>query len=158
MEGLSMNESLSMVLAQAAGTTEGQAPAAAPAAPAAPAGDQGQPAAPQTTAPGGPEQPATEQKTKSLWDMGVPLLLMFVVLYFLMFRGPRKKQQQHKQMLENLKKNDRIRTIGGIIATVVDVRGDEVVVKIDEANNTKMHVIRNAIGEVLVEKDETAKS
>ena len=72
--------------------------------------------------------------------------LMFVVMYFLLFRGPRKKQQQHKQMVQTLQKNDRVRTIGGIIGTVVDIKGDEVTLKVDESTNTKIKIVSSAIG------------
>ena len=72
--------------------------------------------------------------------------LMIVVFYFLMFRGPKKKQQQHQKMVKGLKKNDRVRTIGGIIATVVDVKDDEITLKVDESNNTKIKVAPSAIG------------
>jgi len=72
--------------------------------------------------------------------------LMFVMMYFILFRGPRKKQQQHKQMVQTLTKNDKVRTIGGIIGTVVDVKGDEIVLKIDESNNTKVRLSASAIG------------
>jgi preprotein translocase subunit YajC len=74
------------------------------------------------------------------------LALMFVLMYMILFRGPRKKQQQHKQMIQSLAKNDRIQTIGGIIGTVVDIRDDEITLKIDESNNTKIRIIRSAIG------------
>lgn len=74
------------------------------------------------------------------------LALMFVLMYMILFRGPRKKQQQHKQMIQTLAKNDRIQTIGGIIGTVVDIRDDEITLKIDESNNTKIKIIRSAIG------------
>ena len=80
--------------------------------------------------------------------------MMFVVMYLLLFRGPRKKQQQHKQMVQSLEKNDRVRTIGGIIGTVVDVKGDEVTLKVDESNNTKIKVASSAIGKNL-SKDNT---
>jgi len=73
------------------------------------------------------------------------IALMFVVMYFLLFRGPRKKQQKHKQMVQSLKKNDRVRTIGGIIGTVVDIKDDEVTLKVDESNNTKIRVASTAI-------------
>jgi len=72
--------------------------------------------------------------------------LIFVVMYFLLFRGPRKKQQQHKQMLQSLQKNDRVRTIGGIVGTIVDVKGDEITLKVDESNNTKLKIASSAIG------------
>lgn len=76
----------------------------------------------------------------------LPFILIFVVMYLLLFRGPRKKQQQHRQMLQTLEKNDRVRTIGGIIGTVVDVKDDEITLKIDESNNTKIKIVPSAIG------------
>jgi len=52
-------------------------------------------------------------------------------------------------MVQNLKKNDKVRTIGGILGTIVDVRGDEVVLKVDESNNTKIRISTSAIGKNL---------
>ncbi len=78
-----------------------------------------------------------------------PLLmfgLMAIVMYLLLFRGPRKKQQKHKKMVQSLEKNDRVRTIGGILGTVVDINGDEITLKVDESNNTKIKVLSSAIG------------
>jgi len=77
------------------------------------------------------------------------LVLMFVVMYVILFRGPRKKQQQHRQMVQSLSKNDKVRTIGGIIGTVVEIKGDEIVLKVDESNNTKIRVSSAAIGKNL---------
>ena len=71
---------------------------------------------------------------------------MFVLMYVILFRGPRKKQQQHKQMVQTLAKNDKVRTIGGIIGTVVDIKDDEITLKVDESNNTKIKVLPSAIG------------
>ena len=79
----------------------------------------------------------------------LPLILIFVVIYMFMLRGPKKQQQKHKQMVQALAKNDRVRTIGGILGTVVDVRGDEITLKIDENNNTKIKVTTSAIGKNL---------
>ena len=76
----------------------------------------------------------------------LPLIFMFVIIYMLLFRGPRKKQQQHKQMVQALAKNDKVRTIGGIIGTVVDIKDDEITLKVDESNNTKIKVLPSAIG------------
>jgi len=78
--------------------------------------------------------------------------LMLVVMYFIMFRGPRKKQQQQKQMIMALKKNDRVQTIGGILGTVLEVSETEVVLKIDEANNTKLRVLPSAVSRVIEQK------
>lgn len=100
------------------------------------------------TSPGGPQD--VPQRSPS-W-LGNPIwfvLIMIVVMYFLMFRGPRKQQQQHKQMIQSLKKNDKVRTIGGIFGTIVDVRGDEIVLKVDESNNTKIRISTSAISKNL---------
>lgn len=79
---------------------------------------------------------------------------MFLVMYFFMIRPQKKRQKQQQQMQTSLQKNARIRTIGGIIGTVVDVRDDEVVIKIDEASNTKMRITRGAVGKVLTEEEQ----
>jgi preprotein translocase subunit YajC len=83
-----------------------------------------------------------------------PFIIILIIMYLFIFRGPKKKQKQHAQMVDSLKKNDRVRTIGGIFATVIDVRDKEVVIKIDESNNTKMRVSPGAIASVITdEKD-----
>jgi preprotein translocase subunit YajC len=74
---------------------------------------------------------------------------IFVVMYFILFREPRKRQRQQQQMIQSIKKNDKVRTVGGIIGTVVDVKDDEIVLKIDESNNTKIRVMASAIGKNL---------
>jgi preprotein translocase subunit YajC len=85
-------------------------------------------------------------KTGSPWtSLLLPAILM-IVLFTFMIRGPRKQQREQKQMIQSLKKNDRVRTIGGIFGTVMEVRDDEVILKIDESNNTRIHVSLSAIG------------
>jgi preprotein translocase subunit YajC len=104
-----------------------------------------------TTAPGSPPGP-TGEPTRKLGTPYTSLLLMvlvFAVMYVLLLRGPRKQQQQQKQMIQSLKKNDRVRTIGGIYGTVMDIRGDEVVLKVDESTNARIHVSASAIGKNL---------
>ncbi len=73
------------------------------------------------------------------------LMAGLVVMMYMSFRGPKKRQQEHTKMLQALKKNDRVRTAGGIFGTVMEVKGDEVVLKIDEATNTKIRVSSSAI-------------
>jgi len=97
-----------------------------------------------TTQPGG--QPS---QGNPFWGFMFPLLLALGVFYILMFRGQRKDRKRHADMLTNLKRNDRVQTIGGILGTVVDARDQEVVLKVDETNNVKMRFSRAAIKEVL---------
>lgn len=77
------------------------------------------------------------------------IALMIVVMYLVLFRAPRRKEQQHNQMVQSLQKNDKVRTIGGIIGTVVDIKDDEVTLKVDESTNTKIKVVASAIGKKL---------
>jgi len=84
----------------------------------------------------------------------IMIAVLGIYMFFIMFRGPKKKQQEHQKMVQSLQKNSRVRTIGGIFGTVLDVRDDEIVLKIDESNNTKMRVSPQAIATVLTDKAE----
>ena len=92
-----------------------------------------------------PNLGATQTPPRSPLLQFAPFILIFVVMYFMLFRGPRKKQQQHKQMVQALERNDKVRTIGGILGTVIDVKENEVTLKVDESNNTKIRVLASAI-------------
>jgi preprotein translocase subunit YajC len=105
----------------------------------------------KTVVPDSKEGQPTDADRKPGFDTGslIFIILIFVVMYFLLFRGPRKRQQQQRQMVQSLRKNDRVRTIGGIMGTIVDIKGDEITLKIDESTNTKIKVISSAIGKNL---------
>jgi len=92
-----------------------------------------------------PAPAGTSSSMMSLIFIGGIILIM----YFIMFREPKKRQRQQQQMIQSLKKNDKVRTIGGIIGIVVDVKDDEVTLKVDESNNTKIKVAASAIGKNL---------
>ena len=79
----------------------------------------------------------------------IPLVLMIGVFWFIMSRSRGKERKKFEDMLSSMERNDRIQTIGGIIGTVVEVRENEVVVKVDENSNTKMRFNRGAIKEVI---------
>lgn len=81
-----------------------------------------------------------------------PIWLMVVVLvifYVFVIRSKRKGDRERKDMLGQLKRGDRIQTIGGILGTVVEAREGEVVVKVDESSNTKLRFVRSAIHRVV---------
>jgi preprotein translocase subunit YajC len=80
------------------------------------------------------------------------IVLLFAVMYFILFRGPKKRQQQQDQLVKALKKNDRVQTIGGILGTVLEVTDTEITLKIDESNNTKIRVLPSAINKVIEQK------
>ena len=77
----------------------------------------------------------------------LPLILMFVVFYFLLIRPQQKRQQEHAETLKALKKGDRVVTSGGIIGTIQTLQDDYVVLKVGD-QDTKMEVLRSAIQEI----------
>lgn len=85
------------------------------------------------------------------WRMFFPLILAMMVFWWISSRAQKKERQKAQDMLNSIKRNDRIQTIGGVLGTVVDVRDNEVVVKVDESSNVKMRFVRSAIKEVVSE-------
>ena len=84
-----------------------------------------------------------------------PLILIFVVFWFMMIRPQRKKDKQVKEMLNNLKAGDRICNIGGIYGTITGIQDDTVKLAVGR-DNTSMVVARWAIRsveEVQIEND-----
>lgn len=68
----------------------------------------------------------------------VPLILMFVIFYFLLIRPQQKKQKQHRQMLDNIKKGDHIVTSGGLYGTVAGITDTVVTLEISEKVRVKV--------------------
>jgi len=85
----------------------------------------------------------------------LPLVLIFVVFYFLLIRPQQKKQQEHRTMLEGLRRGDRVVTGGGIVGTVNKVVGAEEV-EVDIAQGVRVKVLRSTISSVLAKPDPAA--
>ena len=84
-----------------------------------------------------------------------PLVLIFVVFYFMLIRPQRKKDKQVKEMLNNLKAGDRVCTIGGIYGTIVGIRDDTVTLSVGR-DNTNMVIARwgiRSVEEITIEND-----
>lgn len=84
----------------------------------------------------------------------IPMLLIGVLFYFMLLRPERRRRAETNSMLEGLKKNDRVLTIGGIYGTVVNLPqgGKDVVIKIDESSNTRVRILRSAISKVVTDE------
>jgi preprotein translocase subunit YajC len=74
----------------------------------------------------------------------LPLVLMFVVFYFLLILPQQKRQKELNQMIQNLKKGDRVVTSGGVIGTIAGLQDDYVVLKVGDTE-TKIEVLKSAI-------------
>jgi preprotein translocase subunit YajC len=73
----------------------------------------------------------------------MPVILIFVIFYFLLLRPQKKAQTEHKKMIASLKKNDEVITSGGIHGTIVNVKDHTLILKVDD--NVKVEVQKNAI-------------
>lgn len=83
------------------------------------------------------------------------IVLIAIVFYFMVLRPENQKRADQDRMRKELKKNDRILTIGGIYGTVVNApaEGDEITIKLDENSPTRMRITRSAIQTVLTNKE-----
>ncbi len=86
----------------------------------------------------------------------IPLILIFVIFYFFLIRPQQKKVKEHKLMVENLKRGDKVITSGGIVGSIERViDNDKVEVAISE--NVKVEVIKSTGIQALVSNTETKK-
>lgn len=87
----------------------------------------------------------------------LPLIVLGVLLlmFILMTSGQRRERKKHQAMLNALQKGDRVQTVGGIIGTLVELRDNEVVLKVDENTNTRLRFARSAVKEVVESKDQS---
>ena len=86
----------------------------------------------------------------------IPLILIFVIFYFFLIRPQQKKVKEHKLMVENLKRGDKVVTSGGIVGTierVVDNDKVEVII----SDNVKVEIIKSTGIQALVSNTETKK-
>ncbi len=73
-----------------------------------------------------------------------PLIIMFVVFYFLLIRPQQTRQKELNKMIEDLKKGDRVVTSGGLIGTIVGVQNDYVILKVGDSE-TKVEILKTAV-------------
>ncbi len=103
-----------------------------------PKGNGGQPAKP-----GGMEN--------MFYQLGVPLIVIFAVMYFIMIRPQKKKEAERKALLAGVRVNDDIITIGGIHGTVTAVKENEVIIRTED--KAKLRLNRSAVAHI-VRKDD----
>jgi preprotein translocase subunit YajC len=73
----------------------------------------------------------------------IPLVFIFIIFYFMLIRPQSKQQKKHQQMLNNLKRNDEVVTVGGIHGTIISVKEKTFVLRVDD--NVKVEVDKTAI-------------
>lgn len=95
--------------------------------------------------------PTGAQPGGSPFGLFVPMILLFVIMYFLMIRPQQKRQKEHEKLVSALKTGDRVITNAGIHGIIANVKDRTVVVKV--ADNVKIEFDRAAITTVTKESD-----
>lgn len=115
----------------------------APAGPALQGESGGAPAAPAGTGAPAPGPGGS--------GFGLLLPVMVVLLLFVVLSGMsgRKEKKRREQMMRELSKGDKVQTIAGIIGTVAELHDHEVVLRVDEASNTRIRFSRSAVQQVI---------
>ena len=86
----------------------------------------------------------------------IPLILIFVIFYFFLIRPQQKKVKEHKAMVENLKRGDKVITVGGIVGTI-DRIIDAEKVEVEIADNVKVEIIKSTGIQSLVTANQETK-
>lgn len=73
----------------------------------------------------------------------IPIILIFVIFYFLLIKPQQKRQKEHQEMLKNLKKNDEIVTNGGIHGTIVNLKDKTAVLRVDD--NCRIEIQKESV-------------
>lgn len=86
----------------------------------------------------------------------LPIAMMVALVAFMLLsaRSQKKKEKREREdMYARMTKNDRVVTVGGVLGTIVAVKDDEVVLKVDESTNTKMTFLRSSVQRIISDGD-----
>lgn len=84
-----------------------------------------------------------------LFTIMIPLLLIFLLMAVMTGRREKKERKKKEELLASIGKNDRVQTLGGMLGTVVEVKDDEVRLRVDEATKTSIWFSKGAIQQVV---------
>ena len=79
-------------------------------------------------------------------------LLLFMIVITVM--GPRREKKKRETMLAALKKHDKVQTVGGVIGSIVELKPDYIVLKVDESANTRITFAKSAIQQIIASRGE----
>jgi len=76
----------------------------------------------------------------------VYIVALFALLYFFMIRPQQQRQKKHQRMIKNMKVNDKIVTIGGLLGEVVKIKEDTVIIRV--ADNVRLEFLKTAVSQI----------
>ena len=84
--------------------------------------------------------------------------IMFMIMYFMIIKPQRRREKERLAMLSRVRKNDKVLTTGGIYGTVMNLKDDEVTLRIDDSNNVRVRLTRSSIVGVIGDKEKEEDS
>ncbi len=97
--------------------------------------------------------------TNSILDGFLPIILiMFVVMIFFTMMGSRRDRKKREALINSISKHDKVQTVGGVIGSVVEVKPDTIILKVDESANTRITFARSAIQQVITSSETVGKA
>ncbi|MDD4910050.1 MAG: preprotein translocase subunit YajC [Candidatus Omnitrophica bacterium] len=77
----------------------------------------------------------------------IPLILIFLVFYFLLIKPQKQKEKEHQKMIHGLERNNEVVTTGGVHGTIVGVKEKTFILRVDE--NVKIEIEKSAVASLL---------
>jgi len=102
-----------------------------------------------TAAPGAGGGGKSGQPPLPGWIIWIPLVFVLIFIFWSSSSSQKKEKRKRAEMLSSINRHDKVQTIGGVIGSVVEIKDDEIVIKVDEANNIKMHFAKSAVQQVV---------
>jgi preprotein translocase subunit YajC len=102
------------------------------------------------------QAPPADDPSAFLMRVAAPMVIIMVLFYFMLIRPQKRKEQELREMVRNVKENDRVVTIGGIYGVVTNVQRDaeRVTIRVDETTGTKLKVNMSAVARVLTAEEQ----
>ena len=97
--------------------------------------------------------PETPKTNESWWISMVPMLLIFVVFYFLLIRPQDKKRRDHEKMVSGVKKGETIITSSGIYGKVVKINDSDATAEIEISKGSMIKILKSAIATIASSKN-----
>jgi preprotein translocase subunit YajC len=110
-------------------------------------------------APAAGQQATSPQPTSPLgsFTMFIPIIAIMIVFMWMSSRSQKKRDTQRRLMIDNVKPKDRVVTIGGLYGRVVSVKGNKLVLCVDENKDVRVTVNKSAISRPLKEGEDEAE-
>lgn len=101
------------------------------------------------------QQPAARPPAGFAPEMLFLMVGLMAFMFIMTAMSGRKEKKRRAELLSSIQRHDRVQTMGGVIGTVVEVHDDEVVLKVDESNNTRIRFTRASVQSVLKKAGES---